>query len=146
MSVMINGIKVKYPNKLECRKDEIVELVDMVKELNEKEDKVVTRIHVWANRRQELCYADFTERKYKSEGELDLVMAERGETLEAIEMSMRVLEIEKQCVTRQYKGMCDNKRDCEHCDLVLEKEDILLGYSRALKCMRHLRDTIADLV
>ena len=81
----------------------------------------------------------------ESEEKMDLILAERGKVLEAIEISMKVLDTEKQCVERQYSGMCDNKRDCEKCDLALDKYTILLGYVRALKCMKHLRDTIIEL-
>ena len=158
MITVIDGVKVKLPRKLEPRMVEIQELVDMVKKLAKKQGKIVNSIHVWETKRHELCYADFTNRPEpvqielrnpvittESEKKMDLILAERGKVLEAIEISMIVLDTEKQCVERQYNGMCDNKCDCEKCDLALDKDTILLGYDRALKCMKHLRDTIIDL-
>ena len=158
MVVVIDGIRVEMPKKLEPRMIEVGELVDMVKTLAQKKGMTVTDIHVWETKRHELCYADFTKRPepvqielhnpvstIESEEKMDLILAERGKVLEAIEISMKVLDTEKQCVERQYSGMCDNKRDCEKCDLALDKYTILLGYNRALKCMKHLRDTIIEL-
>lgn len=158
MVVIIDGVRVEMPKKLEPRMVEVCELVDMVKQLAWRKGKVVNEIHVWETKRHELCYADFTKRPepvqieihnpvgtMESEAKMDLIRAERGKVLEAIEMSMKVLDTEKQCVERQYNGMCDNKRDCEKCDLALDKDTILLGYDRALKCMKHLRDTVIDL-
>ena len=158
MVVIIDGVKVEMPKKLEPRMVEVGELVDMVKQLARKQHKIVNEIHVWETKRHELCYADFTRSPEpiqleihnpvgvtESEAKMDLILAERGKTLEAIEVSMKVLDTEKQCVERQFNGMCDNKRDCEKCDLALDKDTILLGYDRALKCMKHLRDTVIDL-
>ena len=166
MVVIIDGVKVEMPKKLEPRMVEVSELVDMVKQLARKQHKIVNEIHVWETKRHELCFADFTRRPepvqfevhnpvqleihnpvgvIESEAKMDLILAERGKVLEAIEMSMKVLDTEKQCVERQFNGMCDNKRDCENCDLALDRDTIILGYDRALKCMKHLRDTVIDL-
>ena len=157
MVVIIDGVKVKMPKKLEPRMVEVGELVDMVKQLARKQHKIVNEIHVWETKRHELCFADFTRRPEpiqleihnpvgttESEAKMDLILAERGKVLEAIEMSMKVLDTEKQCVERQYNGMCDNKRDCEKCDLALDKEDILKGYDTAIKSLRHLRDLVIE--
>lgn len=166
MVVIIDGVRVEMPRKLEPRMVEVSELVDMIKQLARKKGKIVNEIHVWETKRHELCYADFTRSPepvqfevhnpvqleihnpvgvIESEAKMDLILAERGKVLEAIEMGMKVLDTEKQCVERQYNGMCDNKRDCANCDLALDKDTILLGYDRALKCMKHLRDTVIDL-
>ena len=157
MVVIIDGIKVEMPKKLEPRMVEVSELVDMVKQLARKQHKIVNEIHVWETKRHELCFADFTRRPEpiqleihnpvgttESETKMDLILAERGKVLEAIEMSMKVLDTEKQCVERQYNGTCDNKRDCEKCDLALDKEDILKGYDTAIKSLRHLRDLVME--
>ena len=157
MVVIIDGVKVEMPKKLEPRMVEVGELVDMVKQLARKQHKIVNEIHVWETKRHELCFADFTRRPEpiqleihnpvgttESEAKMDLILAERGTVLEAIEMSMKVLDTEKQCVERQYNGMCDNKRDCEKCDLALDKEDILKGYDTAIKSLRHLRDLVIE--
>lgn len=157
MVVIIDGVKVEMPKKLEPRMVEVGELVDMVKQLARKQHKIVNEIHVWETKRHELCFADFTRRPEpiqleihnpvgttESEAKMDLILAERGTVLEAIEMGMKVLDTEKQCVERQYNGMCDNKRDCEKCDLALDKEDILKGYDTAIKSLRHLRDLVIE--
>ena len=165
MKTVIDGVEVELPRKLSPRMAEIVELVDMVKRLAQKKGKTVNCIHVWETKRHELCYADFTASitpspepvnlkvetyqptgvHIESEEKMDLILAERGKTLGVIEMSMKVLDTEKQCVERQYNGMCDNKRDCANCDLALGKDEILLGYERALKCLRHLRDLVMEM-
>lgn len=163
MKTIINGIEVGLPKKLESRMDEVTELVNMVKELSNRKGKTLTKIHVWETKRHELCYSDFTDfveespkpdvlinlqlpkNRAGSEEKMDLILAERGKVLEAIETSMKVLDTEKQCVERQYNGMCDNKRDCANCDLALDKDTILLGYDRALKCMSHLRNLVFDM-
>lgn len=163
MITVIKGVEVKIPKKLESRMDEVTELVDMVMKLSNRKGKTLTKMHVWETKRHELCYSDFTDFVEESpkpvtievhnpngihtdsEKKMDLILAERGKTLEAIEMSMKVLDTEKQCIERQYNGMCDNKRDCANCDLALDKDTILLGYDRALKCMSHLRNLIAEL-
>lgn len=157
MVVIIDGVKVEMPKKLEPRMVEVSELVDMVKQLARKQHKIVNEIHVWETKRHELCYADFTRRPEpiqleihnpvgttESEAKMDLHLSERRATLEALEGSLLVLSTEKACVERQYDGGCDNKRDCENCDLALKKEDILKGYDTALKSLRHLRDLVME--
>ena len=35
---------------------------------------------------------------------------------------IKVLQNELECVKRQNGNLCDNKRDCNHCDLALKEE------------------------
>lgn len=72
MITVIDGVKVKLPRKLEPRMVEIAELVDMVKRLARKRNKTVNCIHVWENRRHELCFADFTQKPVREDITLDL--------------------------------------------------------------------------
>lgn len=67
MIQVINGVRVKFPTKLEGRLAEIRELVDMAKELAHKKGQELVKIHVWESSRHELCYADFTERMSDTE-------------------------------------------------------------------------------
>ena len=159
MVVIIDGVRVEMPKKLEPRMIEVGELVGMVNKLAKKQNKSVNEIHVWETKRHELCYADFTKRPepirlethnssgvpVESEEKMDLHLSERRTALEALESSLLVLSMEKACVERQYDGKCDNKRDCANCDLALDREDILKGYDRAIKCVKHVIDLVCEL-
>ena len=49
------------------------------------------------------------------------------------EIIIKVLQNELECVKRQYGNFCDNKRDCNHCDLALKKEMIITAYENAIE-------------
>ena len=46
---------------------------------------------------------------------------------------IKVLQNELECVKRQYGNLCDNKRDCKHCDLALKEETVISAYENAIE-------------
>ena len=46
---------------------------------------------------------------------------------------IKVLQNELECVKRQYGNLCDNKRDCNHCDLALKEEIVISAYENAIE-------------
>lgn len=49
------------------------------------------------------------------------------------EIVIKVLQNELECVKRQYGNLCDNKRDCDHCDLALKEETVISAYENAIE-------------
>lgn len=49
---------------------------------------------------------------------------------------IKVLENELECVKRQCGNFCNNKRDCKHCDLVLEDKVIINAYEEAIQALK----------
>ena len=46
---------------------------------------------------------------------------------------VKVLQNELECIKRQYGNLCDNKRDCNHCDLALKEETVVTAYENAIE-------------
>ena len=50
--------------------------------------------------------------------------------------SIKVLQNELECVKRQYGNLCDNKRDCKHCDLALKEEIVISAQENAIEMIK----------
>lgn len=46
-----------------------------------------------------------------------------------------VLKNELKCIKRQNGSICDNKRDCQSCDLVMNDKDIVFAYKNAISAL-----------
>ena len=53
---------------------------------------------------------------------------------------VKVLQNELECVKRQYGNLCDNKRDCNHCDLALKEETVINAYENAIKLINERKE------
>ena len=58
---------------------------------------------------------------------------------------IKVLINELKCIKRQCGNLCDNKRDCEHCDLVLKDEVIINAYENAIDLINRQKAEIERL-
>ena len=58
---------------------------------------------------------------------------------------IKVLQNELECVKRQYGNLCDNKRDCNHCDLALKEETVISAYVNALDLINRQKAEIERL-
>lgn len=56
------------------------------------------------------------------------------------EIIIKVLQNELECVKRQYGNLCDNKRDCNHCDLALREEIVISAYENAIKLINKIKE------
>lgn len=45
---------------------------------------------------------------------------------------IEILKIERECVKRNLCGMCDNRRDCIKCNLLLSANEIIDAYDYAI--------------
>ena len=48
-----------------------------------------------------------------------------------------VLKNELKCMKRQNGGICDNKRDCQSCDLAMDDKDIVFAYEKAISALEN---------
>ena len=48
---------------------------------------------------------------------------------------VEILKVERECVKRNLCGMCNNKRDCIKCDLLLSANEIIDAYDYAINVL-----------
>lgn len=48
---------------------------------------------------------------------------------------IKVLKNETECIKRQVGKICDNKRDCKTCDLVMDDDDVIFAYNKAISVL-----------
>ena len=53
---------------------------------------------------------------------------------------IKVLQNELECVKRQNGNLCDNKRDCNHCDLTLKEEIVISAYENAIELINNIKE------
>ncbi len=58
------------------------------------------------------------------------------------ERMVELLKIEKECVTRASKDICD--RQCDKCELVQDDKELLTMYEKVISLMIRIRNTDYD--
>lgn len=63
-------------------------------------------------------------------------------TIGEINNTLKVIVNERECVRRQFDGICNNQRDCANCDLALKSGEILKAYDTVIEILTAMKPKI----
>lgn len=63
-------------------------------------------------------------------------------TMGELNSTLKVIVNERECVRRQFDGVCNNQRDCVNCDLALKSGEILKAYDTVIEILTAMKPKV----
>lgn len=79
---------------------------------------------------------------YKNACDYDVDNCEMYIPVPDLTSTIRIMEIEKQCVLRQDTPQCT--RECSFCDLVQNADEVISAYDTAINILKQLLEKLGD--